>query len=249
MTLPRALPFLLASLLCVACAAIPGEELGSIEPRNPVSDVARQRNHPIDIYDPWEGFNRAVYKFNTQFDRYVFLPVVRGYEYVTPEVVEQGVSNFFNNLGEFRNGTNAALQVRGEVFGTALSRLLINSTLGVAGLVDMATDFGIGEHREDFGQTLGRWGVAPGPFLVLPILGPSNVRDASGTAADSAAWNVVPVMDDINDEVYFNPAVYGLYVVDQRHQVGFRYFQSGSPFEYDLVRFLYTKKRELDVLK
>jgi phospholipid-binding lipoprotein MlaA len=249
MTLLRTILPLLPSLLCAACAAVPGEELGTIEPRSPVTLAERQNVYPIDIYDPWEGFNRSVYKFNTQFDRYVFLPIVHGYEYVMPNVAEQGVSNFFNNLSEFRNGMNALLQARGDVFGTALSRFFVNSTLGIAGLFDLATDFGIAEHPEDFGQTLGWWGFSPGPYLVLPILGPSNVRDAGGTAADTAAVNVVPGVADINDTVYFNAVVYGLYAVDLRHQVGFRYYQSGSPFEYDLVRFFYTKRRELDVLK
>jgi phospholipid-binding lipoprotein MlaA len=199
------------------------------------------------VHDPIEGFNRGVYRFNAQFDRWVFLPVVRAYEYITPNPVERSVSNFFSNLGEFRNGVNGALQGRGDVFGTALSRLAINSTVGLLGLFDPATALGYPERREDFGQTLGRWGVSPGPYLVLPILGPSNLRDASGTAADTAATNILPLVDTINDEIYFDPFVYALYFLDQRHQVGFRYHQSGSPLEYDLVRLIYTKKREFDV--
>jgi phospholipid-binding lipoprotein MlaA len=238
-----------AALLLGACAATPGEELGSIPPRSPVTPQEQAKVYPIDVWDPFEGFNRGIYRFNTHFDRWVFLPVVEGYEYVTPDPVERSVSNFFSNLSELRNGWNGALQGRGDVFGTALGRLMINSTLGVVGLFDPATALGYPQRPEDFGQTLGRWGVPAGPYLVLPVLGPSNARDATGVAGDTAASNLLPGVEDVNERVYFNAAVYALYFVDQRHRVGFRYYQSGSPFEYDLVRFLYTKKRELDIMK
>lgn len=91
--------------------------------------------------------------------------------------------------------------------------------------------------------------MTPGPFLVLPILGPSSARDGAGIGADFIASSAVPGISWINDQVYIDPAVYGADAVDQRHQVGFRYYQSSSPFEYDLVRFIYTKKRELDILR
>jgi phospholipid-binding lipoprotein MlaA len=248
---PRLAPTatLLATLVVAGCAAVPGEELGTIPPRSPVTAADRVPDHPIDAYDPWEGFNREVYRFNTEFDRAIFLPVVRGYEYVMPDFAERGVSNFFNNLREMRNAVNSALQLRGEAFGTAVGRFFINSTIGVFGLLDLASEFGYRERREDFGQTLGRWGVGPGPYLVLPLFGPSSARDASGLAVDTAMVNLVPGIDYINGEVYSDPAVYGLNAVDQRHQIRLEYYQSGSPFEYDLVRFFYLKKRELDVMK
>jgi phospholipid-binding lipoprotein MlaA len=238
---------LLAVLVVGGCAATPGEELGSIPPRSPVTPQEQAKVYPIDVWDPLEGFNRGVYRFNTHFDRWIFLPAVRGYEYVTPDAVERSVSNFFSNLSELRNGWNGALQGRVDVLGRAVGRFAINSTLGVLGLFDPATRFGYAQHPEDLGQTLGRWGVSAGPYLVLPILGPSNARDAAGVAGDTAATNLLPGVEDINERVYFNAAVYALYFIDQRHLVPFRYYQSGSPFEYDLVRFLYTKKRELDI--
>jgi phospholipid-binding lipoprotein MlaA len=237
------------ALLLGACAATPGERLGTLPPRSPVTPEEAAKAYSIDVYDPLERVNRGVYRFNTRFDRWVFLPVVDAYGRVAPDPVERGVSNFFGNLGEFRNGLNGLLQARPRVAGRAVARLAINTTVGILGLFDRATGLGLPERHEDFGQTLGCWGVKPGPYLVLPILGPSNLRDAGGVAVDTAAVNALPVAQDINDEIYFNPAVYGLYFVDQRRQVGFRYYQSGSPFEYDLVRFLYTKKRELEVLK
>lgn len=240
---------LLAPLVAGGCAAMPGQDLGTIPARNPPTAEDSAPDHPLVIYDPWEGFNRQVYWFNTEFDRKLFLPIVHGYEYVMPAFAEQGVSNFFNNLREIPNGVNSALQLNGDAFGTALGRFFINSTIGVFGLFDLATEFGYKERREDFGQTLGKWGVGPGPYLVLPILGPSSVRDAVGRAVDTAYVNLAPGLEVVNDTVYADPAVYGVYAVDQRHQVQFRYFQSGSPFEYDLVRFFYTKSRQIDIMR
>jgi phospholipid-binding lipoprotein MlaA len=239
----------LALVALAACAAVPGEELGSVPPRSPPTATERLADHPLAVHDPWEGFNRGVYWFNTDLDRKILLPVLRGYEFVVPDVAQQGVSNFFNNLRELQNGVNGALQLRGEVVGTAFGRFFINSTLGVFGLFDLATEFGYREQREDFGQTLGRWGVGPGPYLVLPLFGPSSLRDAGGLAFDFTVTSQTPGPALVNQEVYRNPSVYGLYGVDQRRQVQFRYYQSGSPFEYDLVRFLYLKRRQLDILK
>jgi phospholipid-binding lipoprotein MlaA len=248
---PRIRPALALALLplTTACAAVPAERLGSVPPHSPVTAQEAAKAYPIDVYDPLEGLNRRVYRFNTTFDRWVFLPVAGGYQRVVPDPVRQGVANFFRNLGEFRNGLNGALQARPAVFGTAVGRLVVNSTVGVLGLFDVATKYGLPEHREDFGQTLGRWGVPPGAYLVLPILGPSDVRDAGGTAADTAATGAIPGVSTVFDTVYFDPAVYGLYAVDQRAQIPFRYYRSGSAFEYDLVRFLFTQKRKLDVAK
>ena len=179
-------------LLTSACAAVPAERLGTVPPRSPVTAQEAAKAYPIDVYDPLEGLNRRVYRFNTIFDRWVFLPVAGGYVRVVPDPVRKGVANFFRNLGEFRNGLNGALQARPAVLGTAAGRLVVNSTVGVLGLFDVATGLGLPEHREDFGQTLGRWGVPPGAYLVLPVLGPSDVRDAGGTAADTAATGPSP---------------------------------------------------------
>jgi phospholipid-binding lipoprotein MlaA len=111
----------------------------------------------------------------------------------------------------------------------------------------VATPLGITQQNEDFGQTLGRYGVGPGPYLVLPVLGPSSVRDASGLAVDSAVTGFLPPFSYVSDWVYFHPVMYVLYAVNQRHNISFRYYGSGSPFEYDLVRWLFTKYREFEV--
>ena len=202
---------------------------------------------PLRVYDPWEGTNRAIYKFNAQFDRYVFLPAVNAYEFVTPDFIEDRVTDFFSNLTEFRNATNGLMQARPDVAGRAVIRFALNSTVGLLGLFDVATPLGVMQQPQDFGLTLGQWGVGNGPYMVVPVLGPSNLRDFSGFVTDSVIASTVPPQSIVTDWVYFNPMIYVLYAVDLRRNINFRYFGSGSPFEYDLVRFLYTKRRELEL--
>jgi phospholipid-binding lipoprotein MlaA len=243
----RTLAALALAGLLAACAATPAYQLGTAPARHELTPVEQRADHPLRIYDPWEGMNRALYKFNAQFDRYVFLPVLRAYEFITPEFVADGVANFFSNLTEFRNATNGLLQARPDVAGRAVIRFALNSTVGVLGLFDVATRFGVDQQREDFGQTLGRWGVGDGPYLVVPVYGPSNTRDFGGFVTDTTVAFTVPPESIVTDSVYFNPAVYVLYAVDLRRSIDFRYYDTGSAFEYDFVRFLYTKQRELQV--
>jgi ABC-type transporter lipoprotein component MlaA len=224
----------------------------SIEPadRSVESVVRPGVKFLIDVYDPIEGFNRGVYKFNAKFDEYVFLPVVEGYETIMPDFFEDRISNFFSNIEDLRNLLNAMLQLKGETTLKTLGRLLINSTFGLAGTFDQATPLGLTQQTEDFGQTLGHYGLGTGPYLVLPIFGPSNLRETSGLVVDSIArfyYLYVPLNIDGNLE---RGSAYTLVnSIDTRHQLKFRYYQSGSPFEYDLVRFLYKKHRELEIAK
>ena len=136
-----------------------------------------------DPRDPLEPLNRGVYKFNDAVDQALFKPVAKGYKAVLPNPVRTGVGNFFANIDDALIAVNNLLQFK---FGAALSdvgRLLTNTTIGVGGLFDVASSFGLEKHNEDFGQTLGYWGIGDGPFLMLPLLGPSNVRDTVGLAA------------------------------------------------------------------
>jgi phospholipid-binding lipoprotein MlaA len=134
--------------------------------------------------DPLEPFNRAMFSFNDSVDRAVLKPVAQGYRSVVPDLVRTGVSNFFSNLEDAWICVNNLLQGKFEDGGEDLGRFVFNSTFGLAGIFDFATDAGFQKHNEDFGQTLGRWGVADGPYLVLPLLGPSNFRDTVGWAGD-----------------------------------------------------------------
>jgi phospholipid-binding lipoprotein MlaA len=167
-----------------------------------------------------------------------------------PDFFEDRISNFFSNVADIRNFLNALFQLKGEVALNTLGRFLVNSTFGLGGFFDHATPLGIPQQTEDFGQTLGHYGLGPGPYLVLPIFGPSGIRDTTGFVVDSAArffYLFTPMGLDTN---LAGSSAYTLTnSTDTRHQVSFRYYETGSPFEYDLVRLLYTKKRELDIAK
>ena len=135
--------------------------------------------------DPWESWNRGVYKFNDKLDRAVAKPVTRAYVRVVPHPIRTGVTNFFDNLNTPTVMINDALQGKLLAAANDLGRFLLNSTLGLAGILDPATPAGLAHNDEDFGQTLGHWGVHPGPFVELPILGPSDVRDATSKVVDT----------------------------------------------------------------
>jgi phospholipid-binding lipoprotein MlaA len=131
--------------------------------------------------DPLEPWNRGVYKFNDVIDTNLLKPVATTYTNVTPDPLRRGVSNFFNNIRDVWSAANAALQLRPQEAAENLFRVGVNTFMGLGGVLDVATDLGIQRTRLDFGQTLGRWGVPSGPYVVLPLLGPSTVRDATGT--------------------------------------------------------------------
>jgi len=140
--------------------------------------------------DPLEGFNRTMYRFNDKFDRYLAKPVAKGYRFILPEFARQGVSNFFSNLHDPVIMVNDLLQAKFVNAASDLGRFLVNSTIGIAGLLDVASPMGLDKHDEDFGQTLAVWGVGEGPYLVLPILGPSTVRDSVALVPD---WELYPI--------------------------------------------------------
>lgn len=134
--------------------------------------------------DPYEGYNRAMFKFNDTVDEYALKPAATAYRNVLPSFVQTGVNNFFSNLGDGWTTINDMLQGKGQQGLSDLSRFAINSTVGILGLFDVATPAGLPKHKEDFGQTLGTWGVPSGPYLVLPMLGPSTVRDTAALPVD-----------------------------------------------------------------
>ena len=158
-------PALLSCLLIAGCAATPDDGAG--------------------VHDPFEPVNRRVHAFNDGFDRAVARPVARAYDEVVPGTVSQGVTNFFNNLDDVGVLINSILQLKPGATILTANRLVINSTIGLYGLIDVAGLMGADKADEDFGQTLGRWGLGRGPYLVLPFLGPSNLRDTGGLVVDS----------------------------------------------------------------
>ena len=143
--------------------------------------------------DPLEPFNRGVYTFNDTVDRMVLKPVAEGYRAVFPQFVRTGVRNFFSNLDDITVVINGLLQFKLPQAFSDAGRFLLNSTVGLAGLIDVATHLGLEKHNEDFGQTLGYWGIGSGPYLVLPFLGPSSIRDGIGRLADyytDVVWRI-----------------------------------------------------------
>jgi phospholipid-binding lipoprotein MlaA len=200
------------------------------------------------IYDPWEPFNRRVYTFNAKFDESVFLPAVNAYEAIVPIYLQDRFTAFFANIDDIRNFLNSVLQLKPGVAAKTTARFAFNSTFGILGLWDVATAMEIPRQEEDFGQTLGHWGVTPGPYLVLPILGPSSVRDGFGSGVDLVSYFYIHPLNFV-DHAAASAAYTVLYAIDLRHQYDFRYYQTGSPFEYQLVRRLYMQQRELEVAR
>lgn len=203
---------------------------------------------PIDVHDPWEGWNRRIYLFNARFDEMVFIPVVETYRFVVPDPARDSVNNFFTNLDNLITIANAMLQGKPMVAAQTTFRFVVNATVGVLGLFDPSTTIGVPQHDEDFGQTLGVWGLGEGPYMVLPVLGPSNMRDTVGFATDRIAFSMIDPFGAASFQTEY-PAVLALNAINRREQVEFRYYETGSPFEYELVRFLYTKKRQLDIAR
>lgn len=134
--------------------------------------------------DPLEGYNRAIYSFNEGLDEVILKPAANSYKTVLPEFVQAGIGNFFANIGDIWTAVNNLLQGKFEESGTDLLRLALNTTFGLGGVIDVASREGLPKHLEDFGQTLGVWGVKPGPYFILPLFGPSTVRDALALPID-----------------------------------------------------------------
>ena len=241
---------LITVFLMAACSTGPAMQMENYsEPvftaEHILSEDAEARS-ASDIYDPWQGMNRRIYNFNYHFDRYVFLPAVRGYQNITPDFAEKGVSNFFDNLRDVNTFLNSVLQLSGTKSAQSLGRVAVNSTIGLLGLIDVATMFGIDRPVEDFGQTFGHWGAGPGPYLMIPVLGPSSLRDGIGLIPDTM------VNSYLKDEIFSDDyalAVSILDAVQTRSRVSFRYYETGSAFEYETVRWLWSTKRELDIAK
>lgn len=172
--------------------------------------------------DPLEGWNRGVQSFNDKFDDYAMKPVAKGYNWIMPEFANQGVSNFFSNINDIAVTINDLLQFKLEQTGMDGSRFLLNSTAGVGGLIDVASMLDLPKHYEDFDQTLGVWGVPEGPYLVLPLLGPSSPRGVTGLVGDAAmnpatyvGFGAFPGLDNAV-EAGISSGLYVLNAIDKR---------------------------------
>lgn len=202
---------------------------------------------PIDRKDPLETVNRRIYRFNAVFDKWVFLPALRTYRLLVPSPLRRGFSNFLSNLDQITSLTNSILQLDAKKSAGTLGRLIVNTTLGCAGVADPASHIGLIDYNEDFGQTLGRWGVGPGAYLVLPIAGPSSLRDGIGFGLDVALRSYL--QSQVIDASLLDPP-YIAWATGQglqaRDDQPFRYGEAG-PFEYELVRYFYLEHRRAEI--
>jgi phospholipid-binding lipoprotein MlaA len=200
-----------------------------------------------DPNDPYEATNRQIFAFNQKMDKYVALPVAKAYVDVVPELARDGVHNFLENLEVPITFGNDVLQGAADHAADSLGRFVINSTIGVGGLIDVAQKIGAREHNADFGETLGVWGVGPGPYLVLPVLGPSDPRDAFGYGVDIA-------MDPLTwiswrSSTYYMLGRGVLKIVDERARAidTLNEIERTSVDEYATLRSLYRQHREAEI--
>ena len=209
----------------------------------PVPPLTAADAPSMATYDPFERLNRFTYRFNARFDEAIYLPVANVYRRI-PKPIRTGTHNFFANLAEIDSTINYALQWRLKLGARSLGRFVINSTVGLGGLIDVAAKLKLPGAPTGASTTLAKWGVHPGPYVVIPLLGPSTLRDGFGFLADYGTSYAVNVGD-----LYRGGVSWGLGVsdaVDLRSNVSFRYYSTGSPFEYENVRFLYVRKRLIE---
>jgi phospholipid-binding lipoprotein MlaA len=196
-------------------------------------------------HDPWEPFNRSVFEFNEGLDAYLLKPVVAGYRFVLPEFVRDGIYNFFSNYSDIYTALQNLLQGKPDYAFSDLMRVVVNTTFGLGGLIDMATPGGLPKHKEDWGQTFGVWGIPAGPYVVLPFFGPSNVRDTFGTAADLESDYLFRLLPD----VALRNSLTGLRVVNARNT----YYEAGDLLDgaaidkYSFVRDAYIQRRQYQI--
>jgi phospholipid-binding lipoprotein MlaA len=196
-------------------------------------------------HDPWEPFNRSVFEFNEGLDTYLLKPVVAGYRFVLPEFVRDGIYNFFSNYSDIYTALYNLLQGKPDYAFNDLMRVVVNTTMGLGGLIDLATPGGLEKHKEDWGQTLGVWGVPSGPYVVLPFFGPSNVRDTFGTVADLESDYLFRLLPD----VALRNSITGLRVVNARNT----YYEAGDLLDgaaidkYTFMRDAYIQRRAYQI--
>ncbi len=218
---------LLLTVLLTACASI-------------------QQTERVAKIDPFERVNRAVFSFNETADEYVIKPVAEAYKFVLPEFVRTGVTNFFGNINDVLIAANNLLQGKPSNAASDIGRFLVNSTIGILGLFDVATDMGLDKNREDFGQTLGVWGVADGPYMVLPFFGASNARDTVGLVVDIETDFMLNTNKLDSDEKL---AVNGLRVVNRRADLldAGQLLEDAAFDKYSFVRDGYIQRRRSQV--
>jgi len=219
---------MLLSMTClfVACASIPA----GVEP---------------SPRDPWEPFNRSVFEFNEGLDKYLLKPVVAAYRFILPEIVRDGIYNFFSNYSDIYTALQNLLQGKPDLAFNDLMRVAVNTIFGLGGLMDVATPGGLPKHKEDWGQTFGVWGLPSGPYVVLPFFGPSTIRDTFGTAADLETDYLFKYIPDVG----LRNSITGLRVINARNT----FYEAGDLLDgaaldkYSFIRDAYLQRREYQI--
>ncbi|MBS0320123.1 MAG: VacJ family lipoprotein [Proteobacteria bacterium] len=216
------------SLLAVACAAL---VLGG---------CATPTGSAPSPDDPWEPFNRAMFAINEPLDNNIVKPIIKGYTEVVPRPIRLAISNFYNNIDDLFSAINDGLQGKPEKMGNDLGRVVINSGMGLLGLIDIASDLGIERGNEDFGQTFGVWGFPQGPYLFVPFFGPTTVRDGTG-------WVVRAELSPFNwmDDVATRNIIWGVALLDARYQAqdALRFVDDAALDRYAFIRRAYLQRR------
>lgn len=209
------------------------------------SQTTASADGEVDVYDPMEGMNRGMFAFNDAVDDILLKPVAKGYRAVVPKPVRSGLRNFLNNLRSPIVFANQVLQGDIPGAGNALARVAINTTVGVGGLFDVAAAGGIKDEPEDFGQTLAVWGVGHGPYMVLPLLGPSSLRDGTGMLVDSFADPVRLYLFNTGRESVHYVRI-GLSALDKREELldVLEDLEKNSFDYYAAMRSAYIQRRE-----
>ena len=230
--------FVVALAWCVPGIAAEQPAASSLQPSETLPDAASVLPRREKDPDPWIGMNRQLWAFNDGFDRYLLRPIARGYTTITPDLVEEGVSNFFDNLQVPGTAMNQLLQGKPGQMLSDVGRFAFNSTFGILGVFDVASQLGLPQHEEDFGQTLTVWGVPQGPFFVIPIRGPSTVTHAGGMFVD-ALTNPIRYIDNVR----VRNVTYGLYFLDLRKRLlSAEVLVSGD--EYLFIRDAFLQRRD-----
>lgn len=222
----KRLVLLSVTCLFVGCASIPA----GVEP---------------SPRDPWEPFNRSVFEFNEGLDTYLLKPVVAAYRFILPEIVREGIYNFFSNYSDIYTALQNLLQGKPDYAFNDLMRVAVNTLFGFGGLLDVATPGGLEKHKEDWGQTFGVWGVPSGPYVVLPFFGPSTVRDTFGTAADLETDYLFKYVPDVG----LRNSITGLRVINARNT----FYEAGDLLDgaaldkYSFIRDAYLQRREYQI--
>ncbi len=195
--------------------------------------------------DPLEGLNRGIYKFNDVADKAVFKPVAGAYKAVAPTPVQTGISNFFANLRTFMTTINQVLQFKFNKAAESATRFVVNTTVGIAGFIDVASKTGIPQYKEDFGQTLGYWGVGNGAYLMLPFLGPSTLRDTGGLAFDTMLLDPLGYVENVR----VRNTLYGTFFISTRasYLPGSDLLDEAALDPYTFMRDAYLQRRENQV--